>query len=118
MINFDEKGLKIVFNKSGNEVSMAWMGQSDERNPSEILNPYLAGLIESLVGQDLVIEFGKLEFMNSPTVPPIIQFIKKLDTNEIKTTIQYDSQSKWQCASFRALQPLTNKMSNITVKPT
>lgn len=117
MKNFHNKSLKIQLNKSGNKILMTWVGQSDDRNPSATLNPYLNSLIDSLKGNELIIEYSKLEYMNSSTVPPIIQFIKKLNTSGIKTVIQYDAKSKWQCASFKALETLSVMMNCITVKP-
>ena len=54
--------------------------------------------------------------MNSSTVPPIIQFLKKLNTNEVKTLITYNADSKWQAASFKALETFSGILNFITVK--
>ncbi len=115
--NFNKASLKIVIsNQGGNKYNMTWIGQSDDRNPSASLNPYLDSLIPALKGSQLVIEYTRLEYMNSSTVPPIIQFIKKLNLNKIKTLIHYDASSKWQSASFKALETLSLMMPHITVK--
>ncbi len=115
MKNFNCASLKIVFNKQGGRTLMSWIGQSDDRNPSVSLNPYLDSLIDGLKGTELIVEYRRLDYMNSSTVPPIIQFLKKLNSNGIKTEIVYDSNSKWQCASFKALETLSLMMNNITV---
>lgn len=115
MKNYNSGSLKIVFNQQGGKTKMSWIGQSDDRNPAVSLNPYLDSLIEDLKGTELLVEYRQLEYMNSSTVPPIIQFLKKLNTNGIKTQITYDANSKWQCASFKALETLSLMMNNITV---
>ncbi len=81
MENFDNGSLKIIMNKRGKYVTMSWNGQSDDKNPQEALTPYLDGLLEELEEKQLTIEYNRLEYMNSSTVPPVVQFLKKLDTD-------------------------------------
>ena len=116
MENFDHGSLKIVVNTRGKYVTMSWIGQSDAKNPQELLTPYLTGLIEDLEKKNLTIEFNRLEYMNSSTVPPIVQFLKKLDTNGIKTVVKYDMQSSWQRASFRGLEAMAMMLENVGVE--
>jgi len=94
---------------------MTWIGRSEDRDPSAFLNPYFTGIMTDLAGRELEIDFQKLEYMNSSTVPPIIQLIKNLNTNTIKTVIVYDKNSKWQSASFKALETIARTMDNIQV---
>ena len=116
MENFSNSSLAIRLNQTGSKTLMSWMGQSDDRNPSLSLNPYLDRLAENLKGTELTIRFAQLEYMNSSTVPPIIQFMKKLDTDGVRTVITYDARSKWQSASFKALETLALMMKNISVR--
>ncbi len=116
MENFMGESLEIVLRNEGNKTFMAWKGQSDDRNPSILLDPYLDSLLDDLKGSELNIEFEKLEYMNSSTVQPIVQFLKKLNTNEIKTIVTYDANSKWQSASFKALNTFSKMFPHITVK--
>ena len=115
MKNFKGGSLEINLSKEGNKNLMQWHGQSVDRSPSALLNPYLDGLINDLKGTELIVDFIKLEYMNSSTVPPIIQFLKNIDASGITTTITYDANSKWQAASFKALETLALMMNNITV---
>jgi len=48
-------------------------------------------------------------------VPPIIQLIKDLEANGIKTFITYNKNAKWQTASFKALETIVRTMKHITV---
>lgn len=116
MENFEHGSLKIELSKRGRYVTMTWLGQSDDRNPAESLMPYLNGLIGDLKETRLTIDFTKLEYMNSSTVPPIVQLLKTLDVNEIQTVITYDAQSHWQRASFKGLSATSLMMKNITVE--
>jgi len=53
--------------------------------------------------------------MNSSTVPPIIQLIKNLSSKGIATKIFYNKESKWQAASFKALEAISKAMPGIEV---
>lgn len=108
--------LNIIMKKDTNKATMAWTGLSVEREPALFLNPYLDKVAEELKGGEIIVEFQSLEYMTSSTVPPIIHFIKKLDINGIKTIINYDKSSKWQTASFKALETISLTMHNIKVE--
>ncbi len=114
--NFDNGSLKIVLKKQGNDIIMSWIGQSDERNPAALLNPYLDSVIRDFQGKGVTIEYETLEYMNSLTVPSIIQFLKKLDISGISTVVTYNAKSKWQRASFKAIETLSLMMKNIKVR--
>lgn len=116
MENFTSGGLKIDIRTEGSNAFMIWLGQSDSRNPASELNPYLDNLVDELKSLELTIKFNDLEYMNSSTVPPIIQFLKKLNTSEVKTLITYNATSKWQAASFKALETFSGILNHITVK--
>ncbi|MBF0120152.1 MAG: hypothetical protein HQK79_15060 [Desulfobacterales bacterium] len=116
MENLDTGSLKINLKQNGNKVTMTWEGESDSRNPMIILTPYFDNLLPELNEKELIIDYTQLKYMNSSTVAPIIQFVKKIDNFQINTIILYDGNSKWQTASFKALQTLSAKMKYITVK--
>ena len=116
MDNFTSGSLTVNISLYGKKAFMTWLGQSDSRNPANELNPYLDGLIDELKTFELTVKFNDLEYMNSSTVPPIIYFLKKLNTNEIKTLITYNMGKKWQTASFKALETFSGMLNFITVK--
>lgn len=97
-------------------VKLQWTGRSEARNPGDILNPYLDGNIGYLKGKNIIVDFTKLEFMNSSTVPPIIKFIKNCSVNEIPAVIHFDKNSEWQNASFKPLQTVCMVLKNIKVE--
>ncbi len=116
MENFEKGSLTISLIKSGNTMIMDWNGQSDDRDPSALLDPYFDRIIDDLKGIDLTIKFEKLEYMNSSTVQPIVLLLKKLNTHEIKTFITYDTTSKWQTASFKALKAFSSMLPSISIQ--
>jgi len=114
MTNFKDGNLEIKI-QEGPTNNMSWVGKSESRDPSAILNPYFEGILDDLKGKELNIEFTNLEYMNSSTVPPIIQLIKNLNSNEIKSVIYYNKDSKWQAASFKALETIVRSMDYVDV---
>ncbi len=116
MNNLKSGSLEIEVKESNGKVSVLWKGVSDERDPSSFLNPFLDRVTRVAKGAECDVAFEKLEYMNSSTVQPIVQFIKKLNENEIKTLITYDAGSDWQPASFKALVSLSKMMPYISVK--
>lgn len=115
MTNLKESNLELIL-EEGEKNIITWKGKSDARDPSSIINPYFEEIFDRLKGKDVEICFSELEYMNSSTVPPIIQLIKKLEENNINALITYDKDSKWQIASFKALETIVRTMNNIEVK--
>ncbi len=115
MNKFHYGELKITVDRLGGKTKMSWMGQSADRNLSVRLDTYLGSLLDELKGSELLIEYDRLEYMNSSTIPLIIRFLNILNAGGIKTEIVYDSNQKWQCATFKALGTLATLMKNITI---
>ena len=115
MSNLKDNNLEITF-QEGSKNILTWIGKSEARDPSSVINPYLKEIFEKFKGKNLEIKFEKLQYMNSSTVPPIIQLIKDLEENSITSKITYDKSSKWQVASFKALETIVRTMHNITVE--
>lgn len=115
MKNLTSGGLTIEIIVDGPKTVMRWLGQSDSRNPAGELNPYMNELLDDLKNLELTIDFTELEYMNSSTVPPILQFLKKLNDQEVKTTVAYKAELKWQAASFKALETFSRMFTHLTV---
>jgi hypothetical protein len=114
MSNLKDNNLEIIF-EEGSKNAIVWKGKSEARDPSALINPYLNDIFDKLKGKDLEMIFTELQYMNSSTVPPIIQFIKKLEEGKVKAVIKYSKDSKWQIASFKALETIVRTMENIKV---
>jgi len=116
MANFKGGSLEIILDKKENSATISWRGKSDDRNPSVSLDPYFDSIIGELKGLELSVDFLKLEYMNSSTVPPIIKFLKDLNANEINSVFIYDASSKWQAASFKAFETFSKMLPHISVQ--
>lgn len=117
MRNLKQGSLELIINEmtNGKSVKMEWCGVSDNRNPSEFLNPYLDDVLNHYKGKILLIEFQNLKFMNSSTVPPIIRFIKGCSNNGIETTITFSKNLEWQMATFKPLHTVCTVLKNVKV---
>ncbi|MCP4599874.1 MAG: hypothetical protein GY847_04915 [Proteobacteria bacterium] len=115
MKDLESGELKIVV-KEGPPTVIEWTGMSNARAPASIINPFVDNLIDEFKNKETTIDFRKLEYMNSSTVTPIIRLMKMFDDNSIKTLVIYDRSSKWQQASFKALDTLARMLNYIEVK--
>ncbi len=115
MESYKGGSLEIVASRTGSTTSLIWKGKSDDRNPSVSLDPYFDGILEVLKGTELTVDFMSLEYMNSSTVPPIIKFCKKLNSNNINAVFKYDASSKWQAATFKAFETFSRMLPHLTI---
>ena len=115
MQNLEHEELILKITEIESKVTINWLGKSRTQDPGEILDPYLQDLADELKGKEVVCDFTTLEFMNSSTVPSILDFTELLDENGIKTTIYFDSTLEWQNASFGALNVLIMDMENVDI---
>lgn len=114
-MNLKENDFEIILTEGETNI-LTWLGKSDARDPSSIINPYIRSIFDRLKGKALEIKFERLQYMNSSTVPPIIQLIKILEENGVQSTITYSKNSKWQLASFKALETIVRTMDNVSVR--
>jgi hypothetical protein len=114
-MNLKDNALEIIL-EEGDTNTITWTGKSESRDPSAVLNPYFAEILNRLKGKELVVRFETLKYMNSSSVPPIIKLIKSLQEAGITAKITYDKNSRWQAASFKALETIVLSMPYITVQ--
>lgn len=115
MENLEYKTLNIEAKDSGGEIIISFKGRSADRNPGEAINPYFENLVRE-INKKTILDFRQLEFMNSSTVPPLLNLIKMLNNKEIKTFLYYNSESSWQSASFKAFGTVSTTLPFITVE--
>ena len=105
--------LKINCSTEGGKLTVTFFGKSSIREPGTVLTPFFADILKS-APSELVLQFDKLEFMNSSTMPPVAQFLDKLEKQGIRTTIVYDEKSNWQNVAFRVLKKITEHFKRIS----
>jgi hypothetical protein len=113
---FETGDLKITVRDDNDTVSVSWLGTSDAREPGRELTPFLSGLAPKLVGKSVDVDFRKLEYMNSGTVSPIIQFARALDQHGVKSRLLFDSQVGWQRVNYVCLKNIAKSLPHIEVE--
>ncbi len=116
MKRFEQDGLTIAVKADQTNATVDWLGTSDSRDPTKQLSPYLESLVESLKGKSVTVDFRRFEYMNSATVSPLINFVKKLDANGIKTTLLFDGSLNWQRLNAQCLKALASMLSCVEVR--
>ena len=114
--SFKSGELTLAVSESEGTVTIAWLGVSDAREPGRELNPYLAALAPKLAGKKVDVDFRNLEYMNSGTVSPIIQFARALDQLGIATRLVFDAKVGWQRVNFVSLKAIARTLSHIIVE--
>lgn len=118
MNTFKEQSLEIKSENKLNECTIIWLGRSDLAEPVKSLAPFFQLILGQIPNRQLLMDFTKLEFMNSSTVPAIISFAKLLNEKGISSKIIYDNNQQWQRNSFRALQTVCMRLTNIKIEAT
>lgn len=89
---------------SDDNVEMVWMGKSTARDPFDFVTGIFDKLKNENLSLNLIMNFTVLEYMNSSTITPIIQFLEKSQKQSISITIRYNKTLRWQLLSFTALE--------------
>lgn len=97
--------LTIEIEEKENAIQMSWIGMSADRTPGVFLNPIIKDIIDisETRNKEIIMDFKKLEFMNSSTVAPIVKVLDRVKRNSHKFTIRYCKNTNWQELSFSAL---------------
>lgn len=107
--------LTIRVSHEGDASQIVWTGVSEIQDPESTLGPFLRGLIPKLVNRKVVIDFRKLEYLNSATMQPLFQVLKELNAKQIQTTLLYDPEVEWQRLGFRSIQAVTKTLTYIAI---
>jgi anti-sigma regulatory factor (Ser/Thr protein kinase) len=110
----DEMEIKLT--ETDASMMMEWIGKCRLRNPSNVLGPYLEGVMKTLIGKKFSCDFSELEYINSSTVPSIIKFFQLLENNSVKSTFYYNSSVSWQISTFTAFKTIVKTMKCITIE--
>jgi hypothetical protein len=116
MESLTTKDFSIIVNE-GDPYKVCWTGRSRNLNPSLLIDEYLYELSNYLVNRDAVIDFSKMEALNSSTIPPILSFFTNLEKKRIHPTVQYSNDIHWQRASFKPLSVLTRDFTFVKIIP-
>jgi hypothetical protein len=115
---FEDNLLQIEVIENKNSISMVWTGKSTNRKPSEFISPILADTIKksNATKKRIILDFRKLDYMNSSTITPIIKILERAKRGAIQITLLYNRSLKWQDLSFSALEIFQTKDSKVEIK--
>ena len=116
--NFKDDDFQIDVKRSDARIELDWKGSLHSSHPEEILDPFFDSLLDDLKssGASLQCDFTGLEYMNSASIPPLIQLLRRLAESEIHGEFVYDTTRKVQTASFRALDVIASKSEYTKVR--
>jgi hypothetical protein len=112
--HFQQDGLVISASRAFGRGTIAWSGVSDSRTPSLFLRPVLRDLSEKMKGAEVTVDFTKLEYMNSATVSPLINFVKTLDNNCTRILVLF-SETDWQRTHLQCMRAIATTLRNVMV---
>ena len=111
---FEQDGLIISASRANTRGTVAWRGVSDSRTPALFLRPVLRDLSEKMKGADVTVDFTKLEYMNSATVSPLINFVKTLDGTCTRILVLF-AQTDWQKTHLQCMRAIATTLRHTMV---
>ncbi len=112
---FEQDGLIINASRANGKGTVAWSGVSDSRTPGNFLRPVLKDISDKLKGAEVTVDFSKLEYMNSATVSPLINFVKTLD-GACKRILVLFSETDWQRTHLQCMRAIATTLHNVMVQ--
>jgi hypothetical protein len=114
---FEQDGLMISASRANGKGMVAWCGVSDSRTPGIFLRPVLREVSEKMKGAEVTVDFTKLEYMNSATVSPLINFVKTLDGICTRILVLF-SETDWQRTHLQCMRAIATTLRHVAVEST
>ena len=114
---FEQDGLIISASRANARGKVAWSGVSDSRTPGIFLRPVLRDLSEKMKGAEVTVDFSRLEYMNSATVSPLINFVKTLDGICTRILVLF-AETDWQRTHLQCMRAIATTLRHVAVEST
>ena len=114
---FEQDGLIISASRANGKGKVAWRGISDSRTPGIFLRSVLRDLSEKMKGVEVTVDFTKLEYMNSATVSPLINFVKTLDGACTSILVLF-AETDWQRTHLQCMRAIATTLRHVAVQST
>ena len=114
---FAQDGLFINASRASTRGMVTWSGVSDAQSPGVFLRPVLKDVLDKMKGAEVTVDFTKLEYMNSATVSPLIQFVKALDGTCTRILVLF-SNSDWQRTHLQCMRAIATTLRHVAVQST
>ena len=110
--------LTIDIKENKNSINIDWIGKSIDRKPDKFITPILVNAIKksSDCNKRVILDFRKLDYMNSSTITPIIKILERAKRGTNQITLLYEKTLKWQDLTFSALEIFQTKDQRVQIK--
>lgn len=115
---FTQERMRVSLVDYERQVLISWRGVFDALNPNQTLGEFLWKQQEGLRNRDVLIDFSKMEFLNSTTLAVMLRFVKELDAIILKLTLRFNTAESWQMVSFRCMKAISRTLKNTEVLTT
>ncbi|MEM6929873.1 MAG: hypothetical protein AAF602_23250 [Myxococcota bacterium] len=105
-LDVDELRIEPFPAPDGDVITCVWKGKSTHRYPGRVLEPWFEKLLNvaSSQGATVKMRFDELLHFNSSTIGAIVQLIQQARARNVKLSMIYNGQQRWQRMSFEALK--------------
>jgi anti-anti-sigma regulatory factor len=117
---FTNNSLEIKVTENEDSIKLTWSGKSIDREPGKFISPILLDIIKRSTdaGKRVILDFGKLAYMNSSTITPIIKVLERAKKGKNKITVTYEKSLRWQEVNFSALRIFETADQRVEIKGT
>lgn len=112
---FARNDLRLDVTEEPEGVRVSWFGRSTARDPGSFLGPILIEALQKGTN-GVVLDFRKLEYMNSSTITPVIRMLHEAKKGGKRVKIVFDAKSRWQELSFSALMIFQTDDKRISIE--
>ncbi|MCJ7540619.1 MAG: hypothetical protein MUO88_13250 [Desulfobacterales bacterium] len=109
--------LKIEVIEKDDSIEIKWTGKSTNRSPSKFITPILVNVLKVSSEHDkrIVLDFRKLDYMNSSTITPVIKVLERAKKGKTQVSVIYSKALKWQDLNFSALKLFETKDKRVEI---
>ena len=107
----DSYHIEITINEPDKEFILNWYGKVTDRSPDTVLTPYFNSIIEASdsMKHSVILNFTKMDYLNSSTINCIIMLIRKLSAKNVKSKLIYSRSINWQALAFSTFEAFLDK---------
>lgn len=115
---YKDEDLTLRLFDTETEVRLEWHGQSLAREPGRFLLPILSRALDRglQLNKPLVIDFSRMEYLNSSTLTPVIRILEQARRGHGTVRVVYNRALKWQTLSFTGLDVFRTPDARIDIR--
>jgi hypothetical protein len=116
---FGDLAIRVAAPEPPAPIELVWTGQSNDRQPRKVLDPFLSGVIDEAAARSVGVEshFEGLEHFNSSTITAIIGFVQRARSRNVRLVLLFDKALRWQKLSFDAIRVLGRGDELLEIRP-